>query len=121
MSGLRTTFLQETRVQSDICALFINSYSYLEAVGEAKCFVMLAGDSDLLTGDPQPGDAVLLSLRSLSFCKKRWLHLKQSASSNIWFLKRSCQGTECARSDLWGVGSGLRTSLKAGSVICMVY
>lgn len=27
----------------------------------------LAGDSDLLTGEPQHGDAVLLSLRSRSF------------------------------------------------------
>lgn len=47
------------------------SLAYLEGVGgEAKCLVKLAGDSDLLTGDPQPGDAVLLSLRSRSFCKK---------------------------------------------------
>lgn len=46
-----------------------NKYSYLEVVGEAKCLVTLAGDSDLLTGDPYPGDAVLLSLRSRSFCK----------------------------------------------------
>ena len=48
---------------ADLSAPQQKKCSHLEV--EAKCLETLAGDSDLLTGDPQPGDAVL-SLRSLS-------------------------------------------------------
>lgn len=43
----------------------------LEVVGEPRCLVTLAGDSDRLTGNPQQGDPVLLSLRSRSFCARK--------------------------------------------------
>lgn len=50
----------------------LNRHSYLEVEGDAKCLVILAGESDLLTGEPQPGDSVLLSLRRRSFWKFMW-------------------------------------------------
>ncbi len=57
-------------------------------MGEARCLVTLAGDSDLFKGDPQPGDAVLLSLRRRSFCKLEYLRL---VSINVW--QQLCQST----------------------------
>lgn len=51
----------------------LHRHSYLEVEGDAKCLVILAGESDLLTGEPQPGDSVLLSLRRRSFWKFSWL------------------------------------------------
>lgn len=98
----------------------LHSHSYLEVEGEAKCLVTLAGESDLLTGEPQPGDSVLLSLRRRSFWKFisfRHKLLQPSIKGHSQMLRKHHGGAEAEQSDLRGVGSGLRATLKSSSVV----
>lgn len=97
-------------------------WTYLEVVGEANCLDTHAGDSGLLTGDPYPGDAVLLSLRRRCFWKqigsshKIWKPAAATTSDSQLVCHVGVQGS---RTDLGGVGCGLRASLKTRStVIC---